>query len=86
MDPAAVTEENEAELKEFFAQASEQKYVAEPVDWQSNNMPQHWRTSTEIPGQTRDLFFNWYESTGLRMPVDHSIRMNGLDPEKFFNE
>lgn len=70
MKQGCLEEDEEAELKEFFATASEQKYVAEPVDWQTTNMPQHWRTPTENPGQVKDLFFNWYEETGVRHPKE----------------
>ena len=47
LQPKMITEEMKQDLKKAFVINSVQKDVAEPLDWQYNNSPEHWNINGE---------------------------------------
>jgi alpha-galactosidase len=57
--PDALGPEQKAAVKEAFAFASQPHPVAEPLDWLTNNQPQHWNA------QGRQLTYDWFGKEGV---------------------
>lgn len=57
-DPNILSPEKEAEIKEAFRYASEQKDVLTPINWMETLTPSLFR----LNGET--VSFNWYDSCG----------------------
>lgn len=56
--PGVLTDDENEDMKKFFAISSKQDISCEPVDWLENITPAVWR----FDGETKS--FDWYEETG----------------------
>lgn len=58
--PGVLSEEEDKELMEFLRMGSEQKEIAQPLDWQETIYPQDWKVGNEV------LHYDWYSEVGIR--------------------
>ena len=56
--PGVLSAAEKEAMKRFFALSSEQKNIAEPLDWFRTTAPAHWRLGDE------EKVFDWYEEAG----------------------
>ena len=57
--PDALGPEQKAAVREAFQRASQVQPVAEPIDWLTNNQPQHWSA------QGKQVNYDWYGKEGV---------------------
>lgn len=76
--PNVLTAEEEKELAEFMADASLQECIAEPLDWEETTLPQHWKIGE------KNVYYDWYEETGLRVVRETGAVWEELDSGKVF--
>ena len=56
--PGVLSAAEKEAMKCFFALSSEQKNIAEPLDWMRSATPSHWRLDEE------EVHFDWFEDAG----------------------
>jgi alpha-galactosidase len=56
--PGVLSAAEKEAMKRFFALSSEQKNIAEPLDWMRSATPSHWRLDEE------EVHFDWFEDAG----------------------
>jgi alpha-galactosidase len=76
--PNVLNEDEEKELSSFMEKGSKQDSIAEPLDWEETNLPQYWRSGD------KELYYDWYEDTGLRVVRETGAVWETLDSNKYF--
>lgn len=76
--PGVLDERQNKILADCLRQASLQRHIAEPLDWEETSHPCRWKS-----GDT-EYSFDWYEEEGLRVVAGPGVVWEGAENSRYF--